>query len=335
MRLNRLGLLLLCVSAVRAGDTLSVLFLGNSYTYVNDLPGLFRGLAESGGRTALTDQNTPGGYTLAQHRADSVSLSKIGLGTFDYVVLQEQSQTPVIEYWRYNEMYPTCRSLDSLIHAAGESTAFYMTWGRKYGGAQTRGGYSSPPFADYFEMQDSLRSSYTMIAQELAATLIPAGMAWRLARLQDSLADLWQSDYSHPTLRGSYLAACVFYARLFRANPVGLSFNGGLTPEDALLYQQLAWEAVNGITERPSAPGAMRPNLHVSPNPFSRTARLCYRPDAEVVIRDVQGRQVATIRTSSSGAATWNAVDWSGRALPGGVYLATANQETARLVLLR
>ena len=101
-------------------------------------------LAQSAGKTAVTDQNTPGGYTLTQHSQDSTSLAKIALGTFHYVVLQEQSQIPTIEYWRYNAMYPTARFLDSLIHSAGESTAFYMTWGRKYGGTQSLGWLFQP-----------------------------------------------------------------------------------------------------------------------------------------------------------------------------------------------
>ena len=332
-------LLLACVSNLHAGDTLRVLFLGNSYTYVNDLPGLLAGLAQSAGKTATTDQNTPGGYTLTQHSQDSTSLAKIALGTFNYVVLQEQSQIPTIEYWRYNAMYSSARFFDSLIYGAGESTAFYMTWGRKYGGTQSWGGYSSPPFADYFEMQDSLRSSYAMIAQELSATLVPAGMAWRLARLRDSLADLWQSDFSHPSLKGSYLTACVFYAKLFRSSPVGLSFTGGLTPEEALLYQQLAWEAVNGIADDAATPKPTPASLRVFPNPFSLVARFDCQPNTRIVIRDVQGRHVMTLNSGSSGSATWNALDRLGQAISNGVYLVTvrpgAEAAAARLVLLR
>jgi hypothetical protein len=324
---SALSLLLVAVCVQARADTLRVLFLGNSYTYVNDLPGLFAGLAQSAGRTAVTDENTPGGYTLTQHSQDSTSLAKIRLGTFHYVVLQEQSQIPTIQYWRYNAMYPAARFLDSLIRSAGESTAFYMTWGRKYGGIQVWGGDSSPPFRDYFEMQDSLRSSYTMIADELSATLVPAGMAWRLARLQDSLADLWQSDSSHPTLNGSYLTACVFYAKLFRSNPVGLSFTGGLTAEQALLYQQLAWQIVSGITE--DAPSELRPSfsLRAFPNPFSHAAYIgpC-APNVDIVITDVLGRKVANLRTGNSTMTCWNGRDGLGRKVPAGVYLAFIRQ---------
>jgi len=335
-----LSLLLMAACIQARADTLRVLFLGNSYTYVNDLPGLFAGLAQSAGKTVVTDENTPGGYTLTQHSQDSTSLAKIRLGTFHYVVLQEQSQIPTIQYLRHNAMYPAARFLDSLIHTAGESTAFYMTWGRKYGGIQVWGGDSSPPFADYFEMQDSLRSSYSMIAQELSATLVPAGMAWRLARLQDSLADLWQSDNSHPTLNGSYLTACVFYAKLFRSSPVGLSFTGGLTPQQALLDQQLAWQAVSGIAEGTRPEERPFTCLRVSLNPFAHTAYIhpC-APYADLVIDDVLGRKVAVLRTGGSTTTCWNGRDDLGREVPAGVYLAfirhAGSTASCRLVLSR
>jgi hypothetical protein len=338
-RLSLLPLLLAVVSSLHAGDTLRVLFLGNSFTFYNDLPHLFYELALSAGKPVVTDENLVGGYTLTQHSQDSTSLAKIALGAFHYVVLQEQSQIPTIEYWRYNAMYPTARFLDSLIRSADESTAFYMTWGRKYGGVQVWGGESSPPFRDYFEMQDSLRSSYAMVAQELSATLIPAGMAWRLARIQDSLADLWQSDNSHPTLRGSYLAACVFYAVLCRANPTGLPYTGGLTPEDALLYQELAWQAVTGVAEGAPSERLPSPSLRVSPNPFSHVACIASSlPDADIRILDVNGRTVLRRRCSGSTTICWNGQDDLDRTLPAGVYLVCASlgkrTATQRLVFL-
>jgi len=220
-------------------DTLNVLFLGNSYTYSNDLPSMFVDLSLSGGRMVVVDSNAPGGYTLEQHTTNQVTLDKISRGTWDYVVLQEQSQVPTIDYWRYNSMYPSARILDSLITLHDGATAFFMTWGRKYGGQQTWGGYSSPVFVDLFHMQDSLSSAYAQISNELSALLSPVGNAWATAVRMDSTVDLWQSDNSHPTLRGSYLAACVFYGVFFDESPMGLSYTAGLPWEDAYFLRTI------------------------------------------------------------------------------------------------
>ena len=232
-----------------AGDSLRVLFIGNSHTYVNDLPGLFRGLSEAGGRPVLTDASTFGGYSLEDHTNMQATLDKIAQDSWDYVALQEQSVIPTIHYWRYNSMYPAARLLDSLIRLQGARTVFYMTWGWKYGGQHSYGDSLSPDFRDYFEMQESVRVAYKEIAAELSATVSPVGMAFARARHIDSLADLWQIDYCHATLKGTYLGACVFYAVLHGANPTGLDFYGGLSPEDARFCQEVAWQTVSGIEE--------------------------------------------------------------------------------------
>jgi hypothetical protein len=83
-----------------------VLFLGNSYTQFNDLPGLVQGLAQSVGHNLYRDQNTPGGHRLAGHAANPISLAKITARPWDYVVLQEFSLIPVIDSLRVNSMYP-------------------------------------------------------------------------------------------------------------------------------------------------------------------------------------------------------------------------------------
>jgi hypothetical protein len=77
-------------NCVYAQDTLRVLFIGNSMTYVQDLPGLLTNLASSNGKTVITAQNTPGGYFLSDHVTDPVSLSLMAQG-FDYIVAQEHS----------------------------------------------------------------------------------------------------------------------------------------------------------------------------------------------------------------------------------------------------
>jgi hypothetical protein len=247
-----LALLLASADAARADDSLLVLFIGNSYTYVNDLPGLFQGLSETGGRPVRTDASTFGGYSLQDHTNAQVTLDKIARDSWSFVVLQEQSVTPTIHYWRYNSMYPASRLLDSLIRLQGAKTVFFMTWGRKYGGQWSYGDSLSPDFRDYFEMQESLRTAYQEIAAELSAAASPVGMAFARARDIDSLVDLWQGDNSHATLEGTYLGACVFYAVLHAANPVGLQFYGGLDSATARFCQEIAWQTVSGIAEGPA-----------------------------------------------------------------------------------
>ena len=70
----------------------SVLFIGNSYTYVNDLPNTLRQLALSLGDTMTVASSAPGGYTLFQHSTYAPSLAAIESQQWDFVVLQEQSQ---------------------------------------------------------------------------------------------------------------------------------------------------------------------------------------------------------------------------------------------------
>jgi len=251
LRVRAAAFILVLAALAAADDSLRVLFIGNSYTYVNDLPGLFGGLSEAGGRPVRTDASTFGGYSLEDHTNTQATLDKIAQDSWSFVVLQEQSVIPTIHCWRYNSMYPAARLLDSLIQLQGARTAFYMTWGRKYGGQQSYGDSLSPDFRDYFEMQESLRVAYQEIAVELSAAMSPVGMAFARARHIDSLVDLWQGDYSHATLEGTYLGACVFYAVLHLANPTGLQFYGGLDSATAQFCQEVAWQTVSVVAEAP------------------------------------------------------------------------------------
>jgi hypothetical protein len=81
--------------ASAAEKPLQVLFIGNSYTFVNDLPGLLSGLAKAArGRGIETGQWTPGGCTFQQHVRNGKAVEMIRKRKWDFVVLQEQSQVP-------------------------------------------------------------------------------------------------------------------------------------------------------------------------------------------------------------------------------------------------
>jgi hypothetical protein len=234
-------LLLLSFQFYSFSQTKKVLWIGNSYTSVNNLPLLTYNLALSAGDTLIYDSNTPGGMTFNAHSTNAATLQKIALGDWDNVILQAQSQEPSFSPGQVaSQTTPFARKLDSLVHAASPcaETVFYMTWGRKFGDASNCANY--PPVCTFSGMTDRLRSSYKLMADENEALLAPVGMAWKKAWETDATIDLWSSDNSHPSVAGSYLAACVFYTTLFKKTPVGLTYNAGLSGANALFLQEVA-----------------------------------------------------------------------------------------------
>ncbi len=234
-------LILFCFYSYSFSQTKRVLWIGNSYTAVNNLPLLTYNLALSAGDTLVYDSNTPGGMTFNGHSTNAATLQKIALGDWDNVILQAQSQEPSFSPGQVaSQTTPFARKLDSLVHAASPcaETVFYMTWGRKFGDASNCANY--PPVCTFSGMTDRLRSSYKLMADENEALLAPVGMAWKKAWETDATIDLWSSDNSHPSVAGSYLAACVFYTTLFKKTPVGLTYNAGLSGANALFLQEVA-----------------------------------------------------------------------------------------------
>jgi hypothetical protein len=78
------------------------------------------------------------------------------------------------------------------------------------------------------------------IANELKTQVAPVGYAWLTVWLQDPQLDLWQADGSHPTEQGTYLAACVFYAVIFRQSPENNSYQAHLPASIAHYLQSVA-----------------------------------------------------------------------------------------------
>lgn len=224
-------------------DTLSVLFLGNSYTAYNNLPLLVQNLSVSAGKTLNIDSNTPGGMTVEGHVSDLVSVEKISEGGWDYVVIQEQSQIPTIDFYRYNSMYPAMGELKALVEQYNPCARLitYMTWGRRFGGQQCDQNftYCSPDFADFNHMQDSLTSAYTEISDMLSVQCAPVGVTWQHI-LNDTTVVLHSADNSHPNQQGSYVAALTLFSSIWKQPAQGLNYYAGLDPSLAQYYQEMS-----------------------------------------------------------------------------------------------
>ena len=242
-KLTLLILAVILINKLFAQDTLSVLFLGNSYSSYNNLPQLVQSLSSSAGKTLIIDSNMPGGMTISGHVNNATSIAKISQGNWDYVVIQEQSQMPSIDYYRYNEMYPAMTDLKSLIEQYNPCAKIitYMTWGRQYGGQQCGPGatYCSPVFVDFNQMQDSLTSAYLEISEQLNIQCAPVGLTWQNI-LNDTTLILHSNDNSHPNIDGSYVAALTIYSSIWKQPSNGIAFNAGLTQSRALYYKQMS-----------------------------------------------------------------------------------------------
>ncbi len=226
-------------------QTYDVLFIGNSYTYSHDLPKMLHDLALSNGDTVNYDSNTSGGYTFELHTTNSNTIAKIKEKKWDFVVLQEQSQRPSFPPAQVAvEVYPYAAILDSIIHIgdACAETVFFMTWGRKYGDQINCPIW--PPVCTYAGMQQRLRESYMKMGDTLSATVAPVGIAYKNSMEADSNVNLYSGDNSHPSVMGTYLTACVFYATLFQESPVGLPFISTLSQPTASFLQNIAANTV-------------------------------------------------------------------------------------------
>lgn len=142
-------------ATAQTGKKIQVLFLGNSYTSVNNLPLMISNLASAAGDTLVFESNLPGGYTFQNHYSNNTSKTLIKSRHWDYVVLQAQSQEPSFPTDQVAfQTLPYAIGLNNLIisNDSCTKTVFYETWGRKNGDASNCAFY--PPVCTYQGMQD-------------------------------------------------------------------------------------------------------------------------------------------------------------------------------------
>jgi len=225
--------------------TLRVLFIGNSLTYAGDLPALIQGLARAAGVNLLYDQHTPGGARLLNHAADPEVRALLARGGWDAVVLQEQSEWPAFSDEQVRsgiEPYATALATEARAASPSVRLLLYETPARRDGDPQNVS--VSPELATYEGMQLRIDRTYERLAALLRGTVVPVGVAWRLARHEHPEIDLY-ADAVHPGRVGAYLIACVFHATLLERSPVGSSYTAGLDPEMAATLQAIAWRAAS------------------------------------------------------------------------------------------
>jgi len=232
-------------SYIDSSDGLQVLFLGNSLTLVNDVPGIVQAMVAFRTSTTITVSSvTPPGAGLEDLWLEGSALDSIRRGGWDVVVLQQgpsatEGRPSLLEY---------SQKFATEIRMVGAVPALYMVW---------------PAEERSFDF-DGVSDSYRTAAELVDGLLFPAGEAWRAAWRRDSTIDLYGYDRFHASPSGSYLAALVMFAQLTGESPIGLpshlSLESGRTidvPEAwAPILQESAVDANRQYARQPApAPG--------------------------------------------------------------------------------
>ncbi|MHC4435740.1 MAG: LamG-like jellyroll fold domain-containing protein [Planctomycetota bacterium] len=223
-------------------EPLRVLFIGNSLTA--QIRTALDSLIQASPYSESTFEYVALDYWhLQQHVNSENTMSKIRNSDWDFVVLQEQSNKPTLPD-RCAEFYDAVAKLSEAIKESGAQVVLYMTWGYRDGG-----NHQINP--DYETMQQNLIEAYTEAARQVDAIIAPVGVAWRhVYRDKPDLSrQLYKVDGLHPSYKGAFLTACVFYATLFDADPTELAFNGVLPAQEAAYLRREAKEAFIPIVD--------------------------------------------------------------------------------------
>ena len=173
-----------------------VLFVGNSLTYMNDLPRTIADLARSVDAMPLVYRTiAKPDYALEDHWNDGIA-ARIATDDWQVVVMQ-QGPSSLVENQEFLRVWTV--KLDSAVRAAGARSALFEVWPAK----QNLGSF------------DAVRSSYRNAAIAVDGIFIPGGEAWRTAWATDPELALYGDDQFHPSPLGTYLLALVHFEMLY------------------------------------------------------------------------------------------------------------------------
>jgi hypothetical protein len=235
-------LLVLCAMACSLGPgnepvqpdpraDINLLFIGNSLTYVNDLPGVVAALGDASGLTIAVRSHALPDYALEDHWNDGVAVRSIDAGGWNFVILQQGPSS--LDASRANLIDYATR-FGARIRASGATPALYAVW----------------PEMVRLGVFDRVSESYRLAAVAANGVLMPAGEAWRAAWRHDSALTFYGADGLHPSPLGTYAAGLVIFRRVTGRTAIGLPAqlrtSGGVTidvpPATALLIQQSVME---------------------------------------------------------------------------------------------
>ncbi len=218
-----------------------VLFIGNSHTFYNDLPGMVKRMAWENDETPAlaVDEVTKGGASLGDHLPNRELEAVVRGGEYDVVVIQANSLEPVTDPEGYVERFGV---MADWSEEGGALPLLYELWPRQEGSEV----YQQPWMpGTQEETARRIREASVEAVRGTTARVAPVGGVWERSRRQAMPIELYQSDGNHPTVEGTYLAALVIYGTIDEAALSGPPWAPGeISDGDAELLGGLAGESL-------------------------------------------------------------------------------------------
>ncbi len=174
----------------------SILFIGNSLTYTNDLPKLVKQYAEEKDIIIEIKMVAKPNYAIVDHWADGEVQQLITSKKYDYVIIQ---QGPSSQQDGYDMLVNNGADYANLCETNNTKLVYFMVW----------------PSLNLYHTFDGVISNYSAAAEVNDAILCPVGQVWK--EYFDTTQDFsyYGADGFHPSLKGSERAAQVIVHSLF------------------------------------------------------------------------------------------------------------------------
>ncbi len=323
-------------------ETCDILFIGSSYFNANNLPGIFSALSDSASKSYYIDRYIPSGLYLGDHAASSITETKINQRDWDYVVLQGVGSLMAYpDYYTHHPVYPALQTLKEKILANCPATKiiFCLPWAFEDGMTWLQGWTDT-----YADMQEKIYANTLTYANDLDLTIAPVGWAWYkvLEAKKYPLHYLHVSDWNHPSLRGSYLMACVIFSTIYQESTTTNLFWSTLDINEARSFQRTASSTVldslelwNITTSTIGDPPTGLPtgfDLYQNyPNPFNAVTTINYgiskQAKVKIAVNDLRGNTIKLLADATQSAGykniTWNGTDNYGNPVASGMYFCT------------
>ena len=222
---------------------MQVLFIGNSFTYFNDMPYTFLSMAKTIDPDARVDTIAYGGYSLSQYADETTEVGKLVISKivsyeWDFIVLQEQSLLPCKDP---DTFIDSVKKLCTIASQTNAKVVLYQTWAYGEGSEMLeRTGMT------YSEMAKKLSDAYSKAAELSGAIVAPVGKMFSHITTSDHITALLNSDDNyHPSTSGSYLAACVIFRTMTGKSTIGLPCPSNVSLYNLSVVQKLSDKLIN------------------------------------------------------------------------------------------